>query len=99
MQVLVVDIQGCVDAEVNADSATHDVLTVERLADGNGRFDIEKGHDDAAEGFQWRPRVDWSVLVDELAHLDEVGGVEDFGFIEVGYYEGVGWRRGLDEAW
>ena len=81
--MLVGGVQGRIEAKVDADAASHEHLTVERLSDLDRGLCVEEGGHDSAEGFEGRPGVYRRMLVDELAHLDEVGGVEDLGLYEV----------------
>jgi len=57
-------------AEVNAHTVVHDVLAVQFLADQDGGFGVPEGNDYAAEGLQWRPGVDGSMAVYEVADGD-----------------------------
>ena len=94
-EVLVRGVHGRVDAEVDADAVAHERLAVERLPDGDGVLLGEEGDDQALEGFQRRPGVDFGVGVDGLAQLGEGGGVEDLGGEQV--LGRVRWR--LEERW
>lgn len=96
-EVLVAWVQGSVEPEVNADAAAHYRLAVEGRTDLESRVHVKEGCHDSAEGFQWRPGVDWCVLVYQLPHLDEVRGIEDLGFQEIGDDQCVRRRRGLDQ--
>lgn len=97
MQVLVYRFDWSFLAKVYAYSLVHNVLAVEQLADADGIIGGVKGNNDAPEGFEGRPGMDWGGFVDEVANCEEVGRVEDFWVDEVGYEEGVRRRRGLNE--
>jgi len=70
-------------AEVDAHPVAEDGFAVEDLPDPDGRVDVVEGDDDAAEGFEWGPRVQRRGLVDQVADGEEVRGVEDGGVLEV----------------
>lgn len=72
-------------AEIDLDALAHDGFAVEDLADADGGGIVEEGDDDAAEGAQGRPGVDWGGGVDEVFDGLEVVGAEDRGVLEVGY--------------
>ena len=81
--MLVRRVHGRVDPKVHADPVAHDCLAVERLPDGDGVGGVEEGDDDALEGFEGRPGVDFGVRVDCLPDFCEDGGLEDLGCEEV----------------
>lgn len=82
-------------AKVDADAVAHDALAVPDFADGNGRVNVVKGDDDAAEGLEGRKGVDCGGARDEVADALELLGVEDVDVVEVGEEQRVGRRRGL----
>lgn len=82
-KVLIAGVHGRVDAEVDADAVAHQGLAVEGLADGDGVGRVEEGDDDALEGFERRPCVDFGVGVDGLADFCQGGGLEDLRCEEV----------------
>jgi hypothetical protein len=83
VQVLIYRIDWSFLAKVDAYSLVHNVLTIEQLADANGVVGGVEGDNDAPQGFEWRPRVDWGRLIDKVADCEEVGRVEDLRVDEV----------------
>ena len=82
-QVLICGVHGRIDAKVDADSVAHDCLAVERLADGDGVGRVKEGYDDALEGLQRRPRMNFCVDIDRLPDFCQGGGLEDLGCKQV----------------
>ena len=83
--MLVLGLDGCRVTEVDLHALAHDGLAVEDLADADGGGVVEEGDDDAAEGAQGGPGVDWRRGVDEVFDGLQVVGVEDLGGLQVGY--------------
>jgi len=83
VQVLSYGIDWSFLAKVDAYSLVHNVLTIEQLADANGVVGGVEGDNDAPQGLEWRPRVDWGRFIDKVADCEEVGRVENFRIDEV----------------
>lgn len=81
--MLIAGVHGRVDAEVDADAVAHDGLAVKRLTDGDGILRVEERNDDALEGLEGRPGVNFCVAIDCLADFDQSGGLEDLRRKEV----------------
>jgi len=76
-------------AEIYFDTLPHYCFAIEDLTDPDGGLLIEKGDDDAPEGFQRRPRVDRGRGIDEVFDGLEVVCAEDLGILEIGDQEGI----------
>lgn len=81
--MLIGGVHGRIDAKVDADSISHQRLSIERLADCDGVGSVEEGNNDALERFQRRPCVNFGVCVDSLSDLCEGGGLEDLRCKEI----------------
>lgn len=79
-------------AEVDLDDLAHDGFAVEDLLNADGGVGVKEGNDDAGEGLEGCPGVDWGGGIDEVFDGLEVISAEDFFVLEVGDYEGVRWR-------
>ena len=64
-------------AEVDAHALAHDSFPIQDFSNTNGGIDVVKGDDDAKEGLQRRPGMDWRQLIDQIANGEQVIGPED----------------------
>ena len=81
--MLVGRVHGCVDTKVDANAIAHYCLAIKGLSNGDSGLLVEKRYNDAAEGFEGCPCVNFCMRVDCLADLCKGGGLEDLRCEEV----------------